>query len=288
MLPFVFILIACGAASGFHGLVSSGTTAKQLDKETHARPIGYGGMIGESLLGLLAVLACTAGFASPQEWHSHYASFNAAKGLATKLGGFIEGTTSFLAALGLPADLASAIIAMVVVSFALTTLDSATRLLRFNLEELLGPLKVPGIRNRFISSLMACGVIAFFAFYEVDGKPAALALWALFGTTNQLLAGLTLLMVTLYLKRRGKPVWFTGIPAVFMMGSTLVSMVVNLRHFVLGPKPDYLLGTMGGILFLLGCWLVVEAVLVFTDGGARSDDEDSPNEGGPVSSSKDV
>ena len=77
-------------------------------------------------------------------------------------------------------------------------------------------------------------------------------------------------MVTLYLKRRGKPVWFTGIPAIFMMGSTLVSMVVNLRHFILGPKPDYLLGIMGSILFLLGCWLVVEAILVFTD---RSSDE---------------
>jgi carbon starvation protein len=222
-------------------------------------------MIGESLLGLLAVLACTAGFASPQEWHNHYASFSVAKGLATKLGGFIEGTTSFLAALGLPTDLAAAIIAMVVVSFALTTLDSATRLLRFNIEEIFGPLKVPLVTNRYISSLVACGVIAFFAFYEVDGKPAALALWALFGTTNQLLAGLTLLMVTLYLKRRGKPVWYTGLPALFMMGSTLVSMVINLQHFVFGPKPDYLLGTVGGILFLLGCWLVVEAFLVFRE-----------------------
>ena len=261
MLPFVFILIACGAASGFHGLVSSGTTAKQLDRETHARPVGYGGMIGESLLGLLAVLACTAGFSSPEHWHQHYDSFSAAKGLATKLGGFIDGTTTFLTALGLPTDLSAAVIAMVVVSFALTTLDSATRLLRFNIEELFGPLGIPLVGNRYVASLLACGTIAFFAFYEVNGKPAALALWALFGTTNQLLAGLTLLMVTLYLKHRGKPVLYTGIPAVFMMGSTLVSMVLNLRRFAMGDSPDLLLTAVGGALLLLGIWLLVEAAL---------------------------
>ena len=261
MLPFVFILIACGAASGFHGLVSSGTTAKQLAKETHARPIGYGAMIGESLLGLLAVLACTAGFSSTTAWHSHYASFSAAQGLAKKLSGFIDGTTSFLASLGLPPELASALIAMVVVSFALTTLDSATRLLRFNIEELFGPLKLPGLSNRYVSSALACGTIGFFAFYEVGGKPAALALWALFGTTNQLLAGLTLLMVTLYLKHRGKPTLYTGIPAVFIMATTLVSMTLNLKKFATSQNPDYLLTTVGGILLGLGLWLVVEAIL---------------------------
>jgi len=263
MMPFVFILIACGAASGFHGLVSSGTTAKQLDQETHARPIGYGGMLGESLLGLLAVLACTAGFGSSNDWHMHYHSFTAAQGLAAKLGGFIEGTTSFLAALGLSAPLASALIAMVVVSFALTTLDSATRLLRFNIEELLGPLRIPFITNRFVSSGVACAVIAFFAFYKVDGKPAALALWALFGTTNQLLAGLTLIMVTLYLKHRGKPIVYTGVPAIFMLGSTLVSMSLNLKRFLTGSSPNYLLGTVGCILLLLGVWLVVETLIAF-------------------------
>ena len=272
MLPFVFILIACGAASGFHGLVSSGTTAKQLANETHARPIGYGAMIGESLLGLLAVLACTAGFSSPAAWHAHYASFASAKGLAKKLDGFIDGTTSFLSSLGLPPEIASALIAMVVVSFALTTLDSATRLLRFNIEELFGPLKVPGVRNRYFSSALACATIGFFAFYEVGGKPAALALWALFGTTNQLLAGLTLLMVTLYLKHRGKPSLYTGIPALFIMTTTLVSMVLNLQRFALGENPDYLLTTVGAILLGLGVWLVIEAALALR----RNEKTDDP------------
>ncbi|MEC9072309.1 MAG: carbon starvation CstA 5TM domain-containing protein, partial [Myxococcota bacterium] len=221
--------------------------------------------------GLLAVLACTAGFASADHWHQHYHSFGAAKGLATKLGGFIDGTTTFLTALGLPEGIASALIAMVVVSFALTTLDSATRLLRFNIEELFGPLGIPGVKNRYVSSLLACLTIAFFAFYEVDGKPAALALWALFGTTNQLLAGLTLLMVTLYLKHRGRPTLYTGIPAVFMMGSTLVSMVLNLSRFATGDKPDMLLTIVGGALLALGVWLLVEAALALRSSETTDD-----------------
>jgi carbon starvation protein len=258
MLPFVFIVIACGAASGFHGLVSSGTTAKQLDRESHARPIGYGGMIGESLLGLLATLACTAGFGSPELWHSHYGSWKAAGSLAVKIDAFIQGTVSFIDALGVPHQVSVALIAMVVVSFALTSLDSATRLLRFNVEEIGETFGIPGTSNRYVAAALACVAIGFFAFYKVDGKPAALALWALFGTTNQLLAGLTLGMVALYLRKRQWPSWPVAIPAVFMMGSTLFAMVGNLRTFY---EQDILLFTVGGILFALALWLVAEAVL---------------------------
>lgn len=257
LLPFVFITIACGAASGFHGLVSSGTTAKQLDKETQARPIGYGGMIGESLLGLLAVLACTAGFASSDLWHEHYASWQSAQGLFDKIDAFISGTTSFVVTLGVDDALARALIAMVVVSFALTTLDSATRLLRFNIEEIGASFRIPFSGNRYLSTTIACAAIAFFAFYEVDGKSAGLALWALFGTTNQLLAGLTLTLVTLYLRERGKPTWPTAVPAVFMMGSTLAAMFVNLGEF----RGDTVLFGVGAALFLLGIWLLVESTL---------------------------
>lgn len=274
ILPFVFILIACGSASGFHGLVSSGTTAKQLNHEPDARPIAYGGMIGESLLGLLAVLACTAGFRSADIWQEHYASFHAASGLAKKLGGFIEGTTGFLMALGLPQDISSALIAMVVVSFALTTLDSATRLLRFNIEELTAPIAqrwggpFKSLGNRYVSSFLACATIGMFAFYEVNGKPAALALWALFGTTNQLLAGLTLTVATLYLRSQGKSTIYTGVPALFMLLSTFTSMGVNLFEFAQQEQPDLLLLSVGGALFMLGVWMVLEASLSLM----RSDD----------------
>jgi carbon starvation protein len=250
--------------------VSSGTTAKQLNREGDARPIAYGGMIGESLLGLLAVLACTAGFRSADVWQEHYASFHAASGLAKKLGGFIEGTTSFVTALGVPVDVASALIAMVVVSFALTTLDSATRLLRFNIEELAAPVvarwgeHAPVVRlltNRYVSSLLACLTIGAFAFYEVNGKPAALALWALFGTTNQLLAGLTLTVATLYLRAKGKSTLYTGLPALFMLLSTFASMALNLSEFASGAHPDPLLMSVGFALLALGVWMSVEALL---------------------------
>jgi len=270
LLPFVFITIACGAASGFHGLVSSGTTAKQLDKETHAPAIGYGGMIGESLLGLLATLACTAGFASSDLWHQHYGAWKSADGLAPKIDAFIQGTTGFVAALGIPEDLAAALIALVVVSFALTTLDSATRLLRFNIEEMAASFRIPLVSNRYLSSGLACGAIALFAFYKVEGKPAGLALWELFGTTNQLLAGLTLTLVTLWLRQRGRITWPTAIPAAFMMTSTLIAMTVNLRGFAPGGHhADPLLLVMGSILLALGLWLLVEALLALRPRSGR-------------------
>jgi carbon starvation protein len=269
MLPFVFIVIACGAASGFHGLVSSGTTAKQMTKESHARPIGYGGMVGESLLGLLAVLACTAGITTTKVWHTHYASWDTAKGLAAKLNVFIEGTTDFLMNLGFSETLGTALVAMVVVSFALTTLDSATRLMRFNIEELGQTFKIPGSRNRYLTSLLACAAIAFFAFFKVGGKPAGLALWGLFGTTNQLLASLTLILATVYLRYRRWPTWPTAIPAVFMLVSTLTAMTRNLIGFIRDAgaaedaTPFILLAVVGGILLSLAIALVVEAAFVF-------------------------
>jgi carbon starvation protein len=263
MVPFVFIVIACGAASGFHGLVSSGTTAKQLDKETHAKPIGYGAMIGESLLGLLATLACTAGIASSAQWHDIYHDWASVQALPKKIDVFIQGTTSFLTSLGLPAELSAALIALVVVSFALTTLDSATRLLRFNIEEIGATFRIPGTQNRYVASILACGVIAVFAFYEVDvrlgddivKRPAGLALWQLFGTTNQLLAGLTLVLATLYLRHKGWPSWPTAIPAFGMMGSTLIAMVMNLLEM-----RDPLLLVVGSTLLLLGIGVLVESI----------------------------
>ena len=102
MIPFLFITIACGAISGFHGLVSSGTTSKQVGCMTDARAIGYGGMLGEGALGMLAVLAATAGFASAAEWHGHYASWGAASGLSAKLDAFVSGGATFVASLGIP------------------------------------------------------------------------------------------------------------------------------------------------------------------------------------------
>ena len=257
LIPFVFIVIACGAASGFHSLVSSGTTSKQLARETDARVVGYGGMIGESLLGLIAVLATTAGFASSEHWHQTYADWSSVQGLGAKVGVFINGGASFLEALGIEKSTGASFISIIVVSYALTSLDSATRLLRYNLEEMGSTIGWKFMRNRVLSSLLAVGAIGFFAFYEVDGKPAGLALWQLFGTTNQLLAGLALLVITLYLVQRGRPWIYTGIPMIFLLLSTLIAMITKARDFYL--KGEWPLFTIGSILLILAFWLLIEA-----------------------------
>ncbi len=256
IFPFVFIVIACGAVSGFHGLVSSGTTSKQIDKETDAVPIGYGAMVGESLLGLLAVLACTAGFSSPEGWAEHYSSWGAADTLAGKMRAFIDGSATFVATLGVPMEVAQAFIALVAVSFALTSLDSGTRLLRYNLEEIASSVGVNWI-GRYSASLIAVALIGFFAFYEIDGQPAGLALWSLFGSTNQVLGGLTLLTVTVYLKQRSANYWPYFIPMVFMMVVTFTAMVIDLRRY--WASGNMLLTFVAGVIFVLSVWLAVEA-----------------------------
>ena len=261
LYPFVFIVIACGAISGFHGLVSSGTTAKQIGKETDARFIGYGGMIGESLLGLAAVLACTAGFINADAWQAHYASWDMAKGLGTSMAAFINGSAMFLHQLGVPEELGQTFVALVAVSFALTTLDSATRLLRFNIEEVAETAGLSALGNRMVASLVAVAAIGFFAFYKIDGKPAGLALWALFGTTNQILGGLTLLTVTLYLIQHKRNYWCTFIPMVFMLVTTVAAMGVGIARFI--QQENYLLLVVGLTLAILALWLIIEGAIRF-------------------------
>ena len=175
MFPFMFIVVACGAASGFHALVSSGTSAKQLNREEDALFIGYGAMIGESLLGLMAVLACTAGMVSRQEWLARYDSWQNADSLGSNIAAFISGTTRFLTTLGIPDNIAGTFVAVLVVSFALTSFDSATRLLRYNVSEVGETLKMPVLGNRYVASAVAVAAISFFAFYQVNGEFAGLA-----------------------------------------------------------------------------------------------------------------
>jgi len=273
ILPFVFITIACGAASGFHSLVASGTTARQLDKETNARTIGYGGMIAESLLGLIAVLACTTTFSSGSAWAKLYVNWSAvAATLGAKLGVFIRGSATFIHELGVPVELATTLVAMVVVSFALTTLDSATRLLRFNIEEIgtalakTKVLKPVGVllTNRFLATACACAAICFFAFFKIDGKPAGLTLWTLFGGTNQLIAGLALLTATVYLRKQGRNFWPLAIPAVFMIAITMFALVSKLLDFYHGE--EHLLLTLTAILVLIGVGVSTTALLALRGG----------------------
>lgn len=263
LLPFLFIVIACGAVSGFHGLVASGTTAKQLDRESDAPFIGYGGMIGESLLALIAVLATTAGaFANHGEWAAFYGSWAQAAGLHQKLGVFIQGTGHFLAALGLPLPLAMAFISVVVVAFALTSVDTGARLLRFNIEEIADVVGIQPLKNRYLSTLLAVAAIGFFAFFKVSvggqATPAGLFLWTLFGTTNQILAGLTLLTVTVYLYRRGRPIRYTVVPMALVLAATVSGMVIGIAKAIRGEQ--WTVAIVGAVIFLLALGVVAEAV----------------------------
>jgi carbon starvation protein len=124
---------------------------------------------------------------------------------------------------------------------------------------------MPWLGGRYVASLMAVGFIAFFAFYRIDGQPAGLALWALFGSTNQVLAGLTLLTVTVYLKRKGWNYWYTFIPMVFMLVVTVAAMLYNITSIYLPQRQLLLLG-VGGCVFVLSVWLAMEAVLRFRKG----------------------
>lgn len=257
MIPFLFIVIACGAVSGFHGLVASGTTAKQLDRESDAPFIGYLAMIGESLLALLAVLATTAGaFTSHDQWADFYGSWEKAAGLHQKLGVFIQGNGHFIHQLGVPLDLATAFISVVVVAFALTSVDTGTRLLRFNVEEIGHTLGIRALDNRYLSTSVAVAAIGFFAFFRVAGKPAGLFLWTLFGTTNQILAGLTLLTVTVYLYRKRKPILYTLLPMILVLVATISAMVMGIVDAV--GAGQWTVATVGGIILLLALWVVGE------------------------------
>ncbi|MDX8394836.1 MAG: carbon starvation protein A [Mariprofundaceae bacterium] len=261
IMPFLFIVIACGAVSGFHGLVASGTTAKQLNKETDAPFVGYVGMIGESLLALLAVLATTAGaFSSRTEWEAFYGSWDKAVGLHQKLGVFIQGNANFIHQLGVPLDYAAAFISVVVVGFAMTSVDTGARLLRFNLQEIGQAIGVKAFSNRYLATFLAVFAIGFFAFFKMDGKPAGLFLWTLFGTTNQILAGLTLLTVTIYLYRKKKPILYTLLPMLLVLGATISGMVMGISKAI--GNEQWTVAIVGGVIFALAAWVLIEALIV--------------------------
>ena len=212
-------------------------------------------MIGESLLGLAAVLACTAGFIDADAWQAHYASWDMAKGLGTSMAAFINGSAMFLNELGVPQALGQTFVALVAVSFALTTLDLRDAFYCDSTSR--RSPKPRGCQRWAIVWSPHCSpfaAIGFFAFYEIDGKPAGLALWALFGTTNQILGGLTLLTVTLYLVQRKRNYWCTFIPMVFMLVTTVAAMSVGIMGFL--EQKNYLLLVVGSTLAILALWLM--------------------------------
>lgn len=266
MFPLLFITIACGAVSGFHSLVASGTTVRQLDRQRHALPIGYGGMLLEGLLATLALLAVAAGLGN--EWQARYPDWLTAGKSA--LANFVHGAGALVSATGVPLEIAKVFVATVAVGFALTTLDTGARLIRYNLQELGRAGRIPPLENAALTTLLAVGLIGFFALLRapdpVTGelKSVGALLWQLFGASNQLLAALALLVVSLYLRSLGRPTLYTLLPMGFMLVATLTALVIGMRNFA--NQGNTLLLGFSALIFALAVWLVGEAIFAWRKG----------------------
>ncbi|GHC36455.1 carbon starvation CstA family protein [Aidingimonas halophila] len=228
LVPLLFVTIACGAISGFHGLVSSGTTSKQLKKETDVRFVGYFGAIGEGSLALAAILAATAGFASFADWESMYSAFG--QGGVTA---FVEGGAYIINnGLGLPEATAATLLTVMASLFAGTTMDTGLRLQRYIFQEWGEIYGLDWMKKGVPATLLAVGSCLLLAFGAggADGS-GGLIIWPLFGTTNQLLAGLTLLVITVMLVRLKRPMWYTLAPLCFLLVMTVAALLTQLRGF---------------------------------------------------------
>jgi carbon starvation protein len=302
--PFLFITIACGAISGFHCLVSSGTSSKQLSCETDAQAIGYGSMLLEGALAVVVILACCAGVGmgkfeknslvqangvqrieyqpvmvndrqvvKREAWRSAYQldqegkSWNDFK-LPQKIGAFIDGGANFLSAVGIPLRMGIGIIAVLVACFAATTLDSATRLQRYVIQELGGSLGIKPLKNMYMATIVAVTLGGAIAMIKGPTGPGSggLLLWPLFGATNQLLAGLAFMVTTFYLWRRGKPIWFVAIPMLIMIilpAYALCWLLFNSSTGWLWAEGKMLISSIGIVTLLMQLWMVVEAFLMW-------------------------
>ncbi len=393
IFPFLFITIACGAISGFHCLVSSGTSSKQIQKETDARFVGFGSMLTEGFLATLVILACVAGLGlgipGPEDisgdatlaggqlvgesaWQHRYVSWGAAGSLGAKVGAFVDGSANFLKAIGIPAGVAIALMGVLVASFAGTTLDTACRLQRYVVQELAvtflpkrGPrdciecgydltanvsgkclecgweidwkavtdghaagLPRPSVaalwnpivwlRNKHGATIFAVVIATVFAAIPANAPPTGfldairdgvpvlpsgkiavgsigsdteqvtglrggwtwlanfggkggLILWPMFGATNQLLGGLSFLVIAFYLWRRSKPIFFLVLPLLFMLVMPAWAMLMLLPGWI-NPKPladgtvppvNWPLVFIAIMMMVLEAWMIVEAILLW-------------------------
>jgi carbon starvation protein len=252
LFPALFITIACGACSGFHSIVASGTTAKQLNNERSARPVAYGSMLVEGLLALIAVSAIIV-----------------AGGV---LGGnaptvvFAQGMGSFLGSFGIPTALGTSFGLLALSTFLLTTLDTATRLGRYILEEL---FNVWGLKAHIIATVVTLIFplwLALTEFRDAEGTviPVWRAIWPVFGSTNQLLGALALLTTSVWLKRTGRRTVYVVLPMIFMFAVTLLALVQ-----LVGRYRSNVVGIIAGFLFILAVILLVESIRAFSGRAVR-------------------
>ncbi len=270
MIPLLFVTIACGAISGFHGMVASGTTSKQLDKETDARFVGYFGAIGEGLLSLGTILAVIGGFKSAAEWNEIYSSFGAGG-----VNAFVQGGANLMQnGIGLPASLSATVLATMAVLFAATTMDTGMRLLRFVVQEAAEAfkLKIGKIPATLIVLALGLGL----TFSQGLGGEGGLRIWPLFGTTNQLMASLSLAIIAVILIRKGRNPITAMIPLVIVFVMAFWAALDQLSSFTDPSDPDWVLFTLDVIIIVTSVWVAVEAIIAMRN--ARNlppEDEDA-------------
>ena len=248
LFPMLFVMVACGAISGFHSLVSSGTTSKQLDKETDAKPVAYGSMLIEGLLGVMALITAVTIL------KSDYSGLMKEGG---PIAVFSAGIGSFVAHLGIPEKAGVTCAALAISAFALTTLDTATRLGRFMFQEFFEDMGSVAVlsKNRYVGTVVTIAMAAVFTFTGTQG-----ALWPLFGSANQLLASLTLLAITVWLAKMGKSNGFVKYPMYFMFCVTLTALCVLVYNNIVAEKKNIPLIVMSVLLLGVAVTLVVKAM----------------------------
>ena len=275
IFPMLFVTIACGAISGFHGLVSSGTTSKQVNKFKDARFIGYGAMLGEGTLALASTIAAIAGIAlvsncnlpsigvvEKLSWSIYYDSW--AHATANKATAFVLGGGALLEKLWFPTTLAKTLIAVLIISFAATTLDTATRIQRFIISEIGTAIKFSPSQNKYIATVCAVVPAIILALWSLpygDGmKEAAWVLWPIFGASNQMLAALTLLIICLYFLAERKPILPLLIPFGFITVITLLTLFLKAGSFF---QNNLMLFVVDIVLIGLILWMLVEGMIVY-------------------------
>ena len=274
LFPLLFVTIACGAISGFHGLVASGTSSKQLEYLSDSRMVGYGGMIGEGTLALVSTIAAVAGislvgqcnlpsvgYVADLDWSQYYDTWEHASG--NKAAAFVLGGGALLTSLGISESFANTLMAVLVISFAATTLDTATRIQRFILDEFGKATKLHFLSNRFLATLVAVIPAMMMAFWNITdpssgaSRQAGWVLWPIFGASNQMLAALTLMVLTLYYWQKRKPILPLVIPMIIIMIITFSALIVNALTFF---GNNNILFSLTIMLIALIIWMLYEGI----------------------------
>jgi len=248
IFPLLFVTVACGAISGFHSIVASGTTSKQIKKETNALPIGYGAMLIEGLVGIIALsIIMMINVSDPLVKQAPLAIYG-------------NGMAKFFSTFGIPEKYGNSFGILALSTFILTTLDTATRLARYILQEFFG-MEIK--KTRYLATAVTLFLPTIFVLINLKDAsgnivPAWKTIWPIFGATNQLLAGLTLMVIAIWLKKKGKPIWFVILPMIFMLVMTLWALFIVIQQYKFS-----LLGAIGGLLLLLAILLILEAFEIF-------------------------